>query len=121
MPDEKPRIIQKGNKGGLVVTQHTHRHMRSFHVLDDELDTLSTLGWQATLFYSLFGSFTAAAFGLWSGIYIEGSPSDKAKALIPFLIGGLVLVALLFLILGIITSYSKNSKVANIRSQSADV
>jgi hypothetical protein len=117
MADSNPKrsYSQKASK---VVTQHADRTMKSYLILESELHHIATLSTWATFFWSAFFSCGSLAFGLWSDMFIEGSPSPEAMKNMPPLQWAFVAGAALFLGLALWATRSKRSEVDRVKRES---
>ncbi len=76
MADEQPKTTRRAP---VVEVEHTKRKMKSYLVYEWELDQLSTLDGWTTLFGSVGSFFASLALGLWTDLFVEGSPSPAAQ------------------------------------------
>ena len=105
-------------RGAVLTTEHKDRRMKSYLVLDGELKQISTLNGWATLFLSIGTFCLSIAVGIWSGLFVEGSPSEAAKeygSIIEWTFFGL---SIGFFVLAGLAVRSRNSEIHRIRSES---
>lgn len=120
MPEQKAKPTYRSGRGGVVLTQHSDRTMKAYTVCDGELSTLSMLSTLTTICFSIAGTCITTAFGLWSGIFIEGSPSETAKNVVPVLVWGFGAVGLVFGSIGLWVTRHKNSEIDRIKRESSN-
>jgi hypothetical protein len=122
MVDEqaKPSYTTGGRKATKLTIQGKPRTMKSYHVMDVELNSISSMNSLATIFFSLCGSSFAAAFSLWSSMEIDSSPTANALAVMPILEKVFVCFGVLFLVLAVKVRSQKESTVDVIRRESED-
>jgi hypothetical protein len=89
--------------------------VRLYPIIESELDSVAMLNSLATLFFSLGSSGFSIAFALWSGMFIESTPSEAAKQAMPVLICVFALVGCLFTGLGVWAWRRKGSELSKIK------
>lgn len=104
----------------LITTIHNTRRVRSYVVFENELTLISMLNGGATLFFSLAATCAGMAFGLWSSLLIESSPSEKATVAVPPLTWLLVIATAVFAIVGTVCVLQRTSEVYRIKKESGD-
>lgn len=116
MPDSQSKgtYTQRASR---VILQHANRTMKNYLVLESELDHIARLSTWAAFFWSAMFSCASFAFGLWSDLFIEGSPSKEATQHIPALEVVFVIGAILFFVLAIWATYSKRSEINRIKRE----
>ncbi len=118
MPEQKAKSTYRSGRGGTIVTLHSDRKMMAYTVYDGELTRISSLGTQTTICASIAGSCITTAVGLVSGIYIEGSPSEQARLVVPIVSVLLVIVAIVFACFGVFSYKAKKSEIDRIKRES---
>jgi hypothetical protein len=76
MGDSQPKTTRRAPT---VKTEHTARRMKSYMVYEWELRHAATLDGWTTLFSSLSSAFASLFLGLWTDLFVEGSPSEIAS------------------------------------------
>jgi hypothetical protein len=106
------------SKGAILITEHSNRRMKSYLVLEGELIHISMLNGWMTLFISTCSGFFSLALGLWSGLFVEGSPSEIAKEYGRTLEVTFVGLSILFGFLAIWAYCNRKSEVDRIKRES---
>jgi hypothetical protein len=113
-----PRKNQLTKRSTTAVVVHSERKMKSYLVLDSELNHISTQNLQVSLFFSLMCTCASTAFGLWSSMLIDSSPSEMSQKLLPVLEYALLGAAAIFGTLGGLAFANKQSEVHRIMRES---
>ena len=111
--------ITTGSKG-FVIPTYTQRNMTIYAIPENELEMLSSMNTMATIFFSTFSFFLSLALALFlSGIYADNIQSNLIGKLL-FYYGTpiVIVIAVVFFILGIHSSYRRSNLIATIKSES---
>lgn len=117
MVEGQPKAIyvQRTSK---VVTQHSDRNMKSYQVLEGELNQISMLNHMTTAFSSAATLCATIAVGLWSNIFVSVEPSREAKEFGTPIQFALLVTAFVFAVLSIWMMCNRRSMVNRIKRES---
>ncbi len=105
---------------GYVTPVYTKRNMKIYSVPESELDTLSAINARGTIFFSTCSFFISTALGFFlSGMYADNLRSNPVGTFI-FHYGTIfsLIIALIFLILGVLNYKDRNKTLKTIREES---
>jgi hypothetical protein len=111
-------ISTESPRGATVKTTYVERQVKAFAVFDTEVDVLSSLNAQATVFFSVASAALSFAVSIWANaaFYSELTPAGQIASHI--VAPALLVVAVLFVGLGVHAWTRRTSTVNAIRQQS---
>lgn len=121
-----PLIDTSGESHGIVAGAsvqpfYVQRTMKVYAINEHEVQTLSSLNAQATVFFSLGSFFLSAALGIWTNAAFATEPSAMSQVANMFIAPGCLVVAVAFMILGWVAMRSRNSTWQTIKNESSNV
>ncbi|MGO9991327.1 MAG: hypothetical protein ACLPTF_02285 [Steroidobacteraceae bacterium] len=108
----------EGQRGATITTVYVERQVKAFSVFETELDVLSSLNAQATVFFSVGSAFITYAVGIWTNSSFATQLTPEGKLANEFVAPGLVFISIVFYSLAIMAWWKRRRTLGDIRRQS---
>jgi hypothetical protein len=118
MNDSAPAISTETPRGATVKTTYVERQVKAFAVLEAEVDALSSLNAQATTFFSVSSAAISYAVSIWTNAAFAQQPTPEAIVASHMAAPILLVLAAVFVGLGIHSLIRRSATVNSIRTQS---
>jgi len=104
--------------GAIITMAYVGREVKTFGVLEPELQTLAFFNTLSTILFSLTSSFVSIAIGIWVTAAFTEKPTPAGELLVRVGAPVLCALALVALVLGLWALWSRHSTVKAIRERS---
>ena len=113
------QISTQSPGGATVKTTYVERQVRAFAVFETEVDALSSLNAQATVFFSVASATLSFAVGIWTNAAFSSNPTPEATIASRMVAPVIALISVIFIFLGVHAWNRRTSVVTSIREQSS--
>ena len=116
----QPQTTSSTPGGATITTAYVGREVKVFGVFETEIDTLSSLNAQSTLFYALSSALASFAVGIWTNavFYERLTPAGQFATGVGAPI--LMLIGVVLFIVATNAWWKRKSTIASIKSQSRE-
>jgi uncharacterized iron-regulated membrane protein len=105
-------------RGATVKTTYVEREVQALAVFDTEVETISSLNTQATVFFSVGTGLISLAGGIWTSAAFSTQLTPAGQLAVTLAAPVLCLLSLVFFGLALVAWWKRKSALNTIRSQS---
>lgn len=117
-PETNQQVYSDSARGATVRTTYVEREMKAWAVFDTEVEALSSLNTQATVFFSVASGLLSFAVGIWISAVFTEQLTPAGMLATSIAAPTLCVLALVFFGLAIGAWWKRRSTLAVIRQQS---
>jgi hypothetical protein len=114
----QPNYITPGGRGATITTAYVERQVKAYAVFETEVEALSSLNAQTTVFFSIAWSLLSFAVGIWTTAIFTDNLSPKALVASQMGAPLLVVLACVFFWLARSSGAKRLATIASIKQQS---
>lgn len=118
MNETTSHISTESRGGATVKTTYVERQVMAYAVFETEVEALSSLNTQATIFFSVASAALSFSAGIWTNAAFAAQPTPEATIASHIVAPSFLILAAIFVGLGIHAWLRRASAVAAIRRQS---
>jgi hypothetical protein len=117
----EPNVLTSTERGATVKTTYVERQVKAFAVFDHEVEVLSSLNTQSTVFFAVGSAAVSYAIGIWTNAGFAQQLTPAGELASTLIAPGLLVVAIVFYGLALSAWWKRRKRLHEIMQHSISV